>query len=288
MSDTFPSDVDRGGTWARTRVDDVCVLTFDNLGSGMIRHCDVAELDSVLTDAVADGERFVVLTGADDVFIRHADLDDLVAMADGRSTSGDPDAWIRVLRVLDRGPFITIAAINGQAWGGGLELALTCNLRVAEASATMAFPEVALGILAGVAAHRVAAALSEGRAIELFTTARALTADEALAWGLVSDCVPDGQALSAALELCRAMQGYDHESVLAARDLVLDFRDLDERGRRRLQSQRWDALAARPEARARSVAAIAGYARGEDSRTALGLGNWVPSTRPRPSHTQGG
>ena len=269
-------------------MDDVCVLTFDRPGSGMIRHGDVVELERLLTAAVDDREEFVVITGTDDVFIRHADLEDLVAMADGRPTSGDPNAWIRVLRTLDRGPFMTIAAINGQAWGGGLELALTCNLRVAEASATLAFPEVALGILAGVAAHRVVAALPEGRAIELFTTGRILTAGEAREWGLVSECVPDGQALAAALALCRAMRAYDHESVLAARDLVLDFRDLDERGRRRLQSERWDVLAGRPVARARTSAALAGYARGEDSCTALGLSNWAPGSARPPSHAQGG
>jgi enoyl-CoA hydratase/carnithine racemase len=280
--------MEASGTWTRSRVDDVCVLTFDRPGSGMIRHRDVAELDRLLAQAAVDGEEFVVLTGTGDVFIRHADLEDLVAMADGRPTSGDPNAWIRVLKALDRGPFMTVAAINGQAWGGGLELALTCNLRVIEASATLAFPEVSLGILAGVAAHRVAAALPEGRAIELFTTGRVLAADEALAWGLVSDAVPDGQALSTALDLCRAMRRYDHASVLAARDLVLDFRDLDERARRRLQSQRWDVLATRPEARARSIAALEGYARGEDSRTALGITDWTPHAERPTSHTQGG
>lgn len=288
MAASLPSDVEPSGSWSRARMDDVCVLTFNRPGSGMIRHRDVDDLDRLLAQAAADGEEFVVITGTDDVFIRHADLEDLVAMADGRPTSGDPQAWIRVLRALDRGPFMTIAAVNGQAWGGGLELALTCNLRVAEASATFAFPEVSLGILAGVAAHRVAAALPEGRAIELFTTGRVLTADTALAWGLVSDTVPDGQALSAALNLCRAMRGYEHASVIAARDLVLDFRDLDERGRRRLQSQRWDVLAARPESRARSLAALEGYARGEDSRTALGLTEWTPHAEPSPSQTQGG
>ena len=288
MVGSLPSDAQALGTWSRARVDDVCVLTFERPGSGMIRHGDVVELDRLLTAAVDDRERFVVITGTDDAFIRHADLEDLVAMADGRPTSGDPDAWIRVLRTLDRGPFMTVAAINGQAWGGGLELALTCNLRVAEASATLAFPEVALGILAGVAAHRVVAALPEGRAIELFTTGRILTAGEAQTWGLVSECVPDGQALAAALGLCRAMQGYDHESVLAARDLVLGFRDLDERDRRRLQSERWDILAVRPEARSRTATALARYARGEDSSSALGLTGWVPRSEQPPSQTQGG
>jgi enoyl-CoA hydratase/carnithine racemase len=288
MAASLPSKEHATGAWARTRVDGVCVLTFNRPGSGTIRHTDVAELEQLLTAAAGDGEHFVVITGTGDVFIRHADLEDLVAMADGRATSGDPNAWIRVLRLLDRGPFMTIAALNGQAWGGGLELALTCNMRVAEVSATLAFPEVALGILPGVAAHRVAAALPEGRAIELFTTGRVLAASEARAWGLVADCVPDGQALPAALKLCRAMQGYDHESVLAARDLVLGFRDLDERDRRRLQSERWDILAGRPEARSRTATALARYARGEDSSSALGLTGWVPRSEQPPSQTQGG
>lgn len=275
-------------TWTRTRRGDACVLTFSNPPLGTIRHRDVEELDRLLGEAAARGERFVVLTGSGDVFVRHADLDDLLAMSHDEPTSGDPLAWIRALRALDRGPFVTIAAINGMAWGGGLEIALSCNLRVAADSATLAFPEVALGILPGVAAHRAVSALPEGRLIELLATGRPLPASEALMWGLVSDCVPAEQVVDAAIELCGAMSAHDHESVLAARDLVLDSRDLDERGRRRLQSRQWTRLAGRPVARARTRKVRDAYAVGTDSRQAFGLTDWTPwSLRKGPDHTGG-
>lgn len=266
------------GTWTRERRDGMCVLSFDAPATGTISHRSVGELEHLLGEAIADRDRFVVLTGTGEVFVRHADLDDLLSMAEGTPTTGDPSAWIRVLRILDRGPFITVAAINGQAWGGGFELALTCNLRIAAQTATFAFPEVALGILPGVAAHRVVAALPEGRAIELFVTGRSLSAQEALAWGLLSDVVDASNVLEAALDLCAAMAQLDHESVIAARDLVIGFRDLDERGRRRLQSDRWDVLASRPVAQAMTRDVLAAYRSGADSRTAFGLTDWEPAS----------
>jgi enoyl-CoA hydratase/carnithine racemase len=89
-----------------------------------------------------------------------------------------------------------IAAINGVAIGGGLELALMCDLRVAAAHALLGLPETSLGIIPGAGGtQRLPRILGEARAKEMILLARRLTADEALAWGLVNRVTPQGKSV---------------------------------------------------------------------------------------------
>ncbi len=260
-----------GSSWTTNVVGDVSVLTFDRPPLGTIRHQDVESLERALIDASARGQRAVVLTGTGDVFVRHADLDDLAAMAVGAETTGDPGAWIRVLRLLDKGPFVTVAAINGQAWGGGLEIALSCNLRLMDVEATVAFPEVALGIIPGVAAHRAMALLPEGRLLDLLMTGRVLSAAQACEWGIVTRVVDAGTVLKAALSLCELVLRYPESAVLAARNLVISGRDSSERERRVSQSDAWARLASEPGTVGLVLSAQRRYLEGQDSKGALGI-----------------
>jgi methylglutaconyl-CoA hydratase len=100
------------------------------------------------------------------------------------------------LGVLDESPKPVVAAINGVALGGGMELALVCDLRVAAAHAQLGLPETSLGIIPGAGGtQRLARVIGEGRAVEMICLARKLSAAEALAWGLVNHVVPEGQDL---------------------------------------------------------------------------------------------
>jgi enoyl-CoA hydratase len=95
-----------------------------------------------------------------------------------------------------------IAAVNGFALGGGLELALACHIRLAAESARMGLPEVSLGILPGYGGtQRLPRAIGIGPALELIMTGRHVTADEALALGLVNHVYPDDQLLDQARKL---------------------------------------------------------------------------------------
>lgn len=100
------------------------------------------------------------------------------------------------LGVLDKSPKPVVAAINGVALGGGLELALVCDLRVAAAHAVLGLPETSLGIIPGAGGtQRLARVVGEGRAVEMIALGRRLTAAEALSWGLVNLVVPEGEDL---------------------------------------------------------------------------------------------
>jgi enoyl-CoA hydratase/carnithine racemase len=100
------------------------------------------------------------------------------------------------LGVLDRSPKPVIAAINGVAFGGGLELALICDLRVAAAHAELALPETTLAIIPGAGGtQRLPRVVGEARAKEMILLGRRLGAAEALAWGLVNRVSPEGTSV---------------------------------------------------------------------------------------------
>jgi enoyl-CoA hydratase len=149
--------------------------------------------------------RCLIVTGAGDKsFIAGADIGELSRLSplEGREHSLKGQALLDRLANL---PVPTIAAINGFAYGGGLELAMACTLRVASENARMGLPETSLGILPGYGGtQRLARLVGRARALELVLTAeKGLTAAEAERIGLVNRVVAPGQALSGALELAR-------------------------------------------------------------------------------------
>jgi crotonobetainyl-CoA hydratase len=102
----------------------------------------------------------------------------------------------------------TIAAVNGNALGGGTELALACDLVVAVETANFGLPEVKRGLVAGAGgAIRIGRQLPPKLALELLLTGRPLPADEAARWGLVNRVVAPGEAVAAALELAEEIAG---------------------------------------------------------------------------------
>ncbi len=99
-----------------------------------------------------------------------------------------------------------IAAVNGHAFGGGLEMALCCDFVYAARNARFALSEVRLGIMpGGMGTQNLARALGERRAKELILTTRPFGAEEAAAWGLVNRVCEPGQVLAAALETAHAI-----------------------------------------------------------------------------------
>ena len=138
----------------------------------------------------AGGVRAVVVTGAGRAFCAGADLRD-----EAKLTPGDVQAFLdadeAVFSALADFPGATIAAVNGYAYGGGFELALACDIRLAGRSARLAGVGVTIGLTVSTA--RLARIGGEAVALDLLLTGRAVTADEALTLGLVSAVVDDGE-----------------------------------------------------------------------------------------------
>jgi enoyl-CoA hydratase len=161
------------------------------------------ELRDRLEELAGDAEvRAVVLTGAGEkAFVAGADIKYMHGL-DVLGARRWGELGHRIGTLLERMPKPTIAAVNGFALGGGCELALACDLRIASTNARLGQPEVNLGIFPGWGGtQRLARTTSLGFAKELIFTGRIVEASEALERGLVNAVVDPGELLPKALEL---------------------------------------------------------------------------------------
>ena len=125
-----------------------------------------------------------------------------------------------VLRRLAQMSMPTIAAIDGPALGGGLEIALACDLRIARPGVTLGLPESRLGGLAGNGSLRLARLVGAGRAKELLFTGEPISAEQAMAWGIVNRLATQGSALDAARQLAATIASRGPLSNRLAKKLV--------------------------------------------------------------------
>jgi enoyl-CoA hydratase len=193
----------------RCRVEDgIATLTLDNpplnvvfrgLTEALARALDAIERDTTV--------RAVVLTGAGKVFCAGSDIAEFrPLMAPGRIVPGKLALQHQVFARLDDFPKPTIAALNGLAYGGGLEIAVCCDLIVADEHAKLALPEIKLGVFPGSGGPvRVTRRIGEGRAKELMFLGEPIDAATAHAWGLVNRVAPAGTALAVARALAATL-----------------------------------------------------------------------------------
>lgn len=167
----------------------------------------VQEIDRVVASAGQDPSVGVlIITGAGEkAFVAGADIGELASQTPVEGTAY-ARAGQAVLDRLERLGKPSIAAINGYALGGGLELAMACTLRVAAESAKLGQPEVALGIIPGYGGtQRLARLVGAGRALEMILTGEPIDAREALRVGLLNRVVPAAELLPAAEALARTI-----------------------------------------------------------------------------------
>lgn len=181
-------------------------------------------LEGALADALRDehvrGSACVVIAGGGRAFSAGADvsemrdLDPASILAYYRDTGG-------VYEQVAALPQPTIAAIAGHCLGGGLELALACDFRVADATASFGFPEVGIGILpSSGGTHRLARLVGTSRAKELVLLRERFGPEEALALGLVTETVGEGAALERALELAERLAALPPLAVALAKQAI--------------------------------------------------------------------
>lgn len=159
------------------------------------------ELGTALELVEADAEvRALVVSGAGRGFCAGADVSGFLNMDDAFSGREASLAGQDVTNSLSALPFPTIAALHGFALGGGLELALACDLRIAAPGTKLGLPETTLGLIPGYGgSQRLPRLIGESRALDLILTGRMVDAEEAAAMGLVARIDPDAKAAAEAL-----------------------------------------------------------------------------------------
>ncbi|MFZ2512189.1 MAG: acetyl-CoA acetyltransferase [Gordonia sp. (in: high G+C Gram-positive bacteria)] len=180
-----------------------------------------AELDEIFDAYFADPELWVaILTGAGDTAFSSGN--DLAASAGGGGLATPANGFGGLTSRRDR-PKPIIAAVNGFALGGGLEVALACHLIVADAGASFGLPEVKVGLVAAAGGLvRLPRVLPPALARDMILTGRRLTADEALTHGLVSRLASPGQALDLAREMAAEVLAASPSSVAESIAVMAD------------------------------------------------------------------
>ena len=178
------------------RPDGVALIRIDRPKANALSTEVLDQLRAVAEGLVADPPGAVVLWGGERIFAAGADI--------GELANGQPgavaDSFRATLGTLAAIPRATIAAVNGYALGGGLELALACDFRICAEDSRFGLPEILLGVIpGGGGTQRLPRLIGSSRAKDLILTGRQVRADEALSMGLVNRVVSADEVLPSAL-----------------------------------------------------------------------------------------
>jgi enoyl-CoA hydratase len=182
----------------------------------------LAALDAALTTLEADDSvRAFVVTGEGRAFCAGADIDELSGLDGAAGFARFVHGFTDVLDRLEQHPKPSVAAVDGAALGGGLELALACDLRVASDRAHLGVPEIRLGLLPGAGGtQRLPRLLPRGVALQMLLTGAPLGAVDAHRLGLVNELSGDAPALGVAERLARELAGGPPLALSTAKRLV--------------------------------------------------------------------
>lgn len=166
----------------------------------------IEELHEALLEAEHDKQiRVVILTGqGEKSFVAGADIAEFANYSVEQGKQLSATGHFKIFNFIENYSKPVIAAVNGFALGGGLELAMACHIRVASENAKMGLPEVSLGVIPGYGGtQRLAQLVGKGKAFEMIVTADMLNATDAYKWGLVNYVVPQDKLI----EKCNEIAG---------------------------------------------------------------------------------
>ncbi|MES2184000.1 MAG: enoyl-CoA hydratase-related protein [Pseudomonadota bacterium] len=180
----------------------------------------LAEIGAAIDAVAASPARALIFTGTGPkAFCAGADIKELQGRALHAERRG-AEFGQAVFARLDRLPIISIALVNGYAFGGGLELALACTFRLAAGNAKFGLPEVKLGLIPGYGGtQRLPRLVGESRALDMVLSGRTVDASDALAMGLVNRCIA-GADLTHAKAFAREFTGHGLVALQLAREAV--------------------------------------------------------------------
>ncbi len=181
-----------------------------------------------LADAVAFADRTaevrgVIITGAGEkAFVAGADIKEFSDYNGKQGEALAKQGQDAVFNAIENSTKPFIAAINGFALGGGLELAMACHMRIASENAKLGLPEVTLGLIPGYGGtQRLTQLVGKGKAIEMIITANMVAASDALQFGLVNYVVPQSELIAKADEIFNAVKQRAPLAVSAALKSVI-------------------------------------------------------------------
>ena len=215
----------------------VALVTIDNppmnaLSAALLDELE-AEIDALDADA---GVRAIVLRGGGErAFVAGADIKEFPALRETASEGGSARGIQRLGHRMDAADTPFVAAIHGYCLGGGLELAMCCDVRVCADNATLGQPEIQLGLIpGGGGTQRLPRLVGQGRAMFLNLTGDFIDAETAYAWGLVERVVSAAELEDAAVAIADRIASRSPHAVAVLRELARTTRDLPlEEGLRR-------------------------------------------------------
>jgi enoyl-CoA hydratase len=206
-------------------------LILDRAPCNEIGSATLAELEQfvdALSGAGEDARALIISSARSEGFCAGADLRELFersqAMAPRERLAGVRDFLERihqVMNAIDAAPLTTIAAVHGVIFGGGFELALTCDLIIADRMARFAFPELRLGLIPGFGGiPRLKRDIGNAVVRDLLLTGRSINATKAQSVGLVSQVAAEGDALRVARATAAQINKFDSKTAAAAKRFV--------------------------------------------------------------------
>lgn len=204
-----------------TRIDEFALITLNRPEAlNALSFSLLGDFNRVLDEVAQTDARALLITGAGaKAFCAGADIKELTGRSLTEQKRGAALGQATFGKI-ERLPMPSVAIINGYAFGGGLELALACTVRIATHNAKMGLPEIKLGLIPGYGGtQRLPRVIGEARAIEMIMTGRTIDAEEAHRIGLVQQLI-EGDALAQGIAYARTFSGYSLPVLSFAREAV--------------------------------------------------------------------
>ena len=184
-----------------------------------LNRATIKELSEAVTAAGKDAAiKAIIITGSGEkAFVAGADISEFNSYSKEEAHDLAKNGHDSLFDLIENSSKPVISAVNGFALGGGLELAMSCHIRVASSNARMGLPEVSLGVIPGYGGtQRLAQLAGKGKALELIFTADMIKADDAASCGLVNHVVEQADLINKCLEICEKMSKNSSVAIAAA------------------------------------------------------------------------
>ncbi len=184
-----------------------------------LNRATISELSKAFKEAEADAEvKVIIVTGSGEkAFVAGADIKEFASYSVEEGKELAAKGQEQLFDLVENLSTPCIAAVNGFALGGGLELAMSCHLRVVSDNAKMGLPEVSLGVIPGYGGtQRLAQLVGKGKANEMVFTAGMMSAEEALQWGLANHVVEQSALLETAQKIAGKIMKNSSVAISAA------------------------------------------------------------------------